>query len=197
MRYVCLFTVMVLVLSVGVSSAQDGAAIYKERCASCHDMPEGRTPALSAIKAMTGEAIFVALTSGAMKTQAQGLSTAQIFTLLGHIAPTGGTAIDAAALARTCKAPAPLGFSEFNAAMNGARWNGWGSAITNSRFQEARSAGLTASNVPRLKLRWAFNLGDVTMARSQPTIVGGRAYVGSLTGVVYSLDVASGCTHWG
>ena len=197
MRYVCLFTVMVLVLSVGMSSAQDGAAIYKERCASCHDMPEGRTPALSAIKAMTGEAIFVALTSGAMKTQAQGLSTAQIFTLLGHIAPTGGTAIDAAALARTCKAPSPLGFSEFNAAMNGARWNGWGPGVTNSRFQEARSAGLTASNVPKLKLRWAFNLGDVTMARSQPTIVGGRAYIGSVTGVVYSLDVASGCTHWG
>ena len=47
-------------------------------------------PALSAIKAMSGEAIYIALTSGAMKTQAEGLSTAQIFALLGYIAPTGG-----------------------------------------------------------------------------------------------------------
>jgi hypothetical protein len=42
-------------------------------------MPEGRTPPLSAIKAMTGEAIYIALTNGAMKTQAQGLSPVQIF----------------------------------------------------------------------------------------------------------------------
>ena len=32
MRYVCL-----LVLTLPLLSAQDGAAIYKERCASCHD----------------------------------------------------------------------------------------------------------------------------------------------------------------
>src|SRR5436190_23087668 len=102
MRYLCLLTVMLLVLSVPVLYAQDGAATYKERCASCHDMPQGRTPALSAIKAMSGEAIYVALTNGAMKTQAQGLSTVQIFTLLGYIAPTGGTS-DAAPLTPTCK----------------------------------------------------------------------------------------------
>ena len=71
-------------------SAQDGAAIYKERCAACHDAPEGRVPALSAIKAMSGEAIYVALTSGIMKSRAEGLSTPQIFALLGYIAPTGG-----------------------------------------------------------------------------------------------------------
>jgi polyvinyl alcohol dehydrogenase (cytochrome) len=86
MRYVCLFAVMMPLLS-----AQDGAAIYKERCASCHDMPEGRTPSLSTIKEMSGEAIYTALASGTMKSRAEGLSTAQIFALLGYIAPTGGS----------------------------------------------------------------------------------------------------------
>jgi polyvinyl alcohol dehydrogenase (cytochrome) len=81
--------------------------------------------------------------------------------------------------------------------MNSPQWNGWSTSSTNSRFQDARNAGLTASSVPKLKLKWAFNLGAVTMARSQPTIVGGRVFVGSLTGAVYSLDAASGCTHWG
>src|SRR5262249_17031599 len=61
----------------------------------------------------------------------------------------------------------------------------------------AGSAGITPSNVSTLKLKWAFNLGDVTMARSQPTIVGGRMFIGTLTGVVYSLDAATGCTYWG
>ncbi len=74
MRYVCLFALMLPVLF-----AQDGAAIYKERCASCHDAPKARVPALAAIKAMSGEAIYRALTSGVMKTQAEGLSTAADF----------------------------------------------------------------------------------------------------------------------
>ena len=184
MRYVCLLAVMLL--WAPLLSAQDGAAIYKERCASCHDMPEGRTPPLSAIKAMTGEAVYMALTNGVMKTQAQGLSTAQIFTLLGHIAPTGA----AVAITPTCKTATPLKGS-------GPGWNGWSPSVTNSRFQDAGGAGLTASTVPRLKLKWAFKQGDVSVARSQPTIVGGRLFLGTATGVVYSLDAGTGCTYWG
>lgn len=198
MRYVCLLAVMLLLLSAPVLSAQDGATIFKERCASCHDMPEGRTPALSAIKAMSGEAIYVALTSGKMKTQAEGLGTAQIFGLLGFIGPTGGSGgAEPPVLTRTCKTDAAADAAAMKAAMNAPQWNGWSTSNTNSRFQDARNAGLTAANVPRLKLKWAFNLGAVTMARSQPTIVGGRVFVGSLTGAVYSLDAASGCTYWG
>ena len=185
MRYVCLLAVMLI--SAPILSAQDGAAIYKERCASCHDMPEGRTPPLSTIKAMTGEAIFIALTSGAMKTQAEGLSVAQIFTLLGHIAPTGGVPTT---ITPTCT----TGASFRN---TGPSWNGWSTSVTNSRFQDARTAGLTAATVPRLKLKWAFNQGEVSIARSQPTVVGGRVFIPSTTGVLYSLDANTGCTHWG
>jgi len=197
MRYVCLLALLVLVPFAQVASAQDGAAIYKERCASCHDAPEGRVPPLSAIKAMSGEAIYVALTMGAMRTQAQGLSTPQIFALLGYIAPTGGAPANAPALTRTCKGDASFPLAAFRSAMTAPRWNGWSTTATNTRFQDARSAGLNASNVPALKLKWAFNLGDVTMARSQPTIVGGRVFITTVDGVVYSLDAATGCTHWG
>jgi len=194
MRYVCLLGL--IVLCAPVLHAQDGAAIYKERCASCHDMPEGRVPALSTIKAMSGEAIYIALTSGAMKTQAEGMSTAQIFTLLGFIAPTG-IAGEPPVLTRTCKTSAPFGSAAFKTAMNAPRWNGWSTSVTNSRFQDARNAGLSPDNVARLKLKWAFNLGSVTMARSQPTIVGGRVFIASQTAAVYALDAGSGCTHWG
>jgi polyvinyl alcohol dehydrogenase (cytochrome) len=195
MRRACLPTVMILALSAQVLSAQDGAAIYKERCASCHDAPEARVPALSAIKAMSGEAIYVALTSGPMRTQAQGLSMAQIFALLGYIAPTG--AANAPSLERTCKEDSSTSVAAIKSALNAPRWNGWSTSATNSRFQDAASAGLTSSDVPALKLKWAFNLGAVTIARSQPTIVGGRVYIATVTGAVFALDAATGCTHWG
>ena len=130
MRYVCLLALMLMISTTPVLFAQggaagpDGAAIYKERCASCHDMPQGRVPALGAIKAMSGEAIYVALTSGAMKTQAQGMSIVQIFTLLGYIGPTGGAAADTPSLTRTCKADAASAAADFKAALKAPRWNG-------------------------------------------------------------------------
>lgn len=90
MRYVCLFALLTSTLW-----AQDGAAIYDERRASCHDTPAPHVPSLSTIKAMSGEAIYLALTRGVMKAQAEGLSSAQIFGLLGYIAPTGGAHVAA------------------------------------------------------------------------------------------------------
>lgn len=195
MRQVCLLVLTMVVSSTQLLSAQEGASIYKERCASCHDMPEGRTPPLSAIKALTGEAIFTALNSGIMRTQAQGLSVQQLFALIGYIAPTG--AANAPSMTRTCTSDASPSPAAFKTAMNAPRWNGWSTGLTNSRFQDAGSAGLTAAQVPALELKWAFNLGAVTIARSQPTIVAGRVYIATQTGAVYSLDAATGCTHWG
>jgi polyvinyl alcohol dehydrogenase (cytochrome) len=186
MRYICLLALMLPPLS-----AQDGAALYRERCTACHDAPKERIPALSAIKAMSGEAIYLALTTGLMKTQAAGLSTGQLFALIGYIAPTGGAHAEPPIFTPTCK-----GDAAFQPAA-GSQWNGWSTSLTNSRFQDAASAGLSAVDVPKLKLKWAFNLGDVTMARSQPTIVGGRVFIGSQTGAVYSLDADTGCTRWG
>jgi polyvinyl alcohol dehydrogenase (cytochrome) len=192
MRDVRLSAVVLAVLGVPVLSAQDGAAIYKERCASCHDQPEGRVPALSAIKAMTGEAVFIALTNGKMKTQAEGLSTAQIFSLLTFIAPTGGAPAAAPSLTRTCPADAP-----FRTAATAPRWGGWSPSVTNARFQNTAAAGMSAADVPKLKLKWAFNLGGVTIARSQPTVAGGRVFIATVAGPVYSIDAKSGCTYWG
>ena len=77
-----------------------------------------------------------------------------------------------------------------------AVWNGWGVDLANTRFQPAAQAGLTADQIPHLRLKWAFGFKDATMAFSQPAIAGGRLFVGSESGVVYALDPASGCTHW-
>ena len=75
-------------------------------------------------------------------------------------------------------------------------WIGWGGSVTNTRFQPADQAGLTAAQVPNLKLKWAFGFPDTISAYAQPTIASGRVFVGSQNGTVYSLDAKTGCTHW-
>ncbi|HEY6327863.1 MAG TPA: cytochrome c, partial [Blastocatellia bacterium] len=61
----------------GVTSPE-GAALYKERCAVCHDNPEGRIPPLFLIRRRAAEDVIQTLTSGVMKQQAAGLSADQI-----------------------------------------------------------------------------------------------------------------------
>ena len=78
----------------------------------------------------------------------------------------------------------------------GPGWNGWGAGVTNARFQPAGQARLAASDLPRLRLRWAFGYPNSATAQSQPTVVGGRLFVASERGAVYALDARTGCTHW-
>ena len=76
------------------------------------------------------------------------------------------------------------------------RWNGWGVDPAQHRFQPSDMARLAASDAPRLKLKWAFGFPSATRSITQPTVVGGRVFVGSLNGNVYSLDAKSGCSYW-
>ncbi len=147
--------------------AQDGATIFNQRCASCHTSPAGRVPPLSAIKAMSPQAIYAALTEGTMKAQADGLSMAEIVALIKYIAPTGKR-VAPPLFPPTCKANPNIRVSA-----DLAQWNGWSPDVTNSRFQDARQAGFAAPAVPRLKVKWAFNLGNVTSVRSQPSVAAG------------------------
>ena len=59
-----------------------------------------------------------------------------------------------------------------------------------------RRAGLTASDIPKLKLKWAFAFPGDLQSYAQSTIAGGRVFVGSWGGKVYSLSAATGCIHW-
>ena len=102
---------------------------------------------------------------------------------------------------RAPAAAAPEGFcsdtaSALPALLSGPRWNGWGVDLANSRFQPAEMAGLTAEQLPRLKLKWAFAFPLTPAAWSQPVVAGGRVFAGSLNGAVYSLDAKTGCTYW-
>lgn len=76
----------------------------------------------------------------------------------------------------------------------GSEWNGWGMDTSNTRFQP--TPGFTAADTPKLKLKWAFGFPNGNSAYGQPSVVGGRVFVGSDTGFVYAIDAKSGCVHW-
>jgi polyvinyl alcohol dehydrogenase (cytochrome) len=98
---------------------------------------------------------------------------------------------DAKQISNRCPGNARLGDFSGNPA-----WNGWGVDSSNTRFQTEKTAGLTASQVPQLKLKWAFGFPGAKAVFGQPTVVGGRVFLGVDTGSVYALDAATGCVHW-
>jgi polyvinyl alcohol dehydrogenase (cytochrome) len=83
-----------------------------------------------------------------------------------------------------------------NSRMAGPEWNGWGVDTSNTRFQTEKNAGLSAAQVPKLKLKWAFGFPGVKSVFGQPSIAGGWVFLGVDTGSVYALDAATGCAHW-
>ena len=55
-------------------------------------------------------------------------------------------------------------------------WNGWGNGPENTRFQPKSQGKLTAKELPRLELKWAFGYSNVSSARPQPTVVAARVF---------------------
>jgi polyvinyl alcohol dehydrogenase (cytochrome) len=181
----------VLFLLGMAASAQDGAALYKQRCAPCHDNGVNRAPASDALKKITPEAVQNSLLNGSMAMMGMGLSTAEIRAVATHVTGKafGGSAMPQRAY---CASPAPA----LAKPLAGPHWNGWGVDAENHRFQPAAMARLTAAETPRLKLKWAFAFPNATRANAQPTVAGGRLFVGSAGRQVFSLDAATGCIHW-
>jgi polyvinyl alcohol dehydrogenase (cytochrome) len=173
------------------AQAPDGAALFARDCAGCHDGAEGsRAPKPEILKQRSPEAILAALTAGGMRPQGGRLSGAERRAVAEYLSgrPIGGD-ITGATRGR-CTAPAPASTRE-----PAASWTAW-SPNGNNRYQEPAQAGLAAADVPRLSLKWAFGFPDATSAWSQPTVAGGRLFVGSQNGTVYALDARSGCIYW-
>jgi polyvinyl alcohol dehydrogenase (cytochrome) len=182
---------LVLLLLSAPLFAQDGSAIYRQRCASCHEGGAARAPQPDALKQMSAENVQLALVSGAMQAQAAGLTQAEIRAVSEFV--TGKTvAKDAAPKGASCADAGPA----LDQALVEPHWNGWGVDSSNHRFQPAAMAQLSASDVPRLKLKWAFAFPGDVRAYAQPTVAGGRLFVGSQGRHVYSLNASSGCINW-
>jgi polyvinyl alcohol dehydrogenase (cytochrome) len=175
--------------------------MFQERCSACHtdNLSSGtqtKAPALSDMRrrGIAARSVMRMLDTrgGVMAPHARGWTdddkqrvaewlAGQPLIVDPDVPPQGKCAVGPAALRM------PL---------QGTFWNGWGVDLTNGRFQPAKQAGLTASDIPKLRLKWAFGFPNAASAYSQPTVAGGRVFVGSDTGVVYALDARTGCFFW-
>jgi polyvinyl alcohol dehydrogenase (cytochrome) len=142
---------------------------------------------------MSPERIYSALTTGVMQSVGDTLSDQDrrrvAESLAGQLLGTSRSG-DASTMPNRCRRNPPL------QAISGPGWNGWGNGLANQRFQGGAAAGLTAASVGRLRLKWAFGYPGGTSAFGQPAVVGGRVFVGTDTGYIYSLDSRSGCLYW-
>jgi polyvinyl alcohol dehydrogenase (cytochrome) len=180
-------------LAATAASAQteSGEGLFNAHCAACHvSIPDARAPNMEALRQRSSGAILETLTIGSMRVQGAALSGPERRSIAEYLSGKHLDGDPTGAAKGRCTAT-----SEFHLDA-GHAWNGWGPTPANTRFQSTADAGLTAQQVPHLELKWAFGFPDATSAWAQPTIVGGRVFVGSQNGTVYALDAQSGCIHW-
>jgi polyvinyl alcohol dehydrogenase (cytochrome) len=183
-----------------------GAAVFQRVCAACHlsvvqtsNANPGRpmeTKALprEMLRNFPPGAILNALTNGKMQAQAAALSVAERRAVAEYVS---GKSLDEGKAAATEKVS--LCAPEHGAMRDpasGPAWNGWGNGPANTRYQSKLQGGLTAADLPRLELKWAYAYVNVTSARTQPSVAGGRLFIGSDTGEVRALDPKTGCQYW-
>lgn len=157
----------------------DGETLYNQWCAACHSVPQDKSPHISSLSAMNRDAFLAALTSGAMRVQAEALTEDDKLAVADFVVgESSGEAWDWRELA-----------CDGELAIDATANQLWGFGLTNTRHISSGSIGL-----PRL--RWAFAYPHATRARSQPAFVDGTLFFGSDNGTVYAMDAASGCIYW-
>lgn len=164
----------------------DGAVVFGNHCAICHAANSTtRAPLLESLRQMSKTSIFTALQTGEMRAQGAKISKAERLAVADYLADVKTSS----RLTGYCR-------TNVDPPLNSPRWDGWSIDGTNARFQPASIAGLTAAQVPQLKLKWAFGFPGASATFSQPTVFAGRLYVGSEDGTVYSIDASAGCIYW-
>ena len=174
----------------GAQPAPDAEQLYKQYCQQCHEGQVARAPHREVMSRLPANLVLHSLSVGKMRMQGWVRTIAERRALSEWI--TGKKIKETDETVGGFCEDAP---GEFSVADGAPQWNGWGVDNTNSRFQSAENAGIPADQVPQLKVKWVFGL-PMDFRASQPTVVGGRVFVGSLQGRIYSLDAKTGCLYW-
>jgi polyvinyl alcohol dehydrogenase (cytochrome) len=171
-------------------SQQSAAENYRQHCAQCHEGGVPRAPHSVTFQMIGTEAVLKSMIDGVMQLQAESMTADELRQLAEHL---GGSSLDSASTQ-------PLKMCEEHVASpdleQEPRSSDWGITPQNTRFNTADTAGLESSDVPKLRLKWAFAYPHATRARSQPVIAGNTVFMGSQDGTIYALDVDSGCVRW-
>ena len=190
---------MALASAAQARPANPGAEIFAARCEACHAPPVERAPSLADLGRRPAGDIVRALTSGVMAPMAQGLSDADKTAVAAYITATASPPSRAEAtgeeMPQIAVKTGPIGHDPKCAVVPPIRptagdWASMGVDDRSSRFQ--RRPGLTAADIPRLKVKWAFSM----TGGGQPTVVGDWLFITNRSGKFYALDARTGCVRW-
>ncbi len=184
-----LATVGALTVGLSLRAAEpNGAVIYRQSCAVCHEAGDNRAPGPDALRMLSPSVIEASLSTGTMADVGKTLPSEHAKAVAQFLGKNEATTGDATVAA--CP-DAPWGDP-----FEGPRWIGWGGSPKNARFQRGELAGLDHESVGSLQLHWAFGLPDAEHARGAPAVAGGRVFLGTRNGAVVALEARSGCTVW-
>jgi len=135
--------------------AQDGAALYKNHCAACHDQVSPRIPPRSALQKMPASRILRTMDFGLMTSIAYPLRREEREAIANFL----GTKAEEAPFPPSAFCPEK---EPSLSTGSPAKWTGWSPTFSNTRFQSAEAARLNASQISSFKLKWAFGFpGDI------------------------------------
>ncbi|MCR5874335.1 PQQ-binding-like beta-propeller repeat protein [Phenylobacterium sp. J426] len=172
-----------------------GQAIYRLRCAACHDNPgETKSPSRETLGAMSYQTISFALTQGKMQAQGVGLSEDERGQLIGYLTGRSEASRETWSQAMACpNAKVALG-------KGAPAVSTFGFDARQTRVLTARQTGLTKAGLSKLDLAWGIAFPDVTMMRAQPAVVGNMVYLPvAEASAMYAFDVsdpAKPCVKW-
>ncbi|WP_296594954.1 PQQ-binding-like beta-propeller repeat protein [Phenylobacterium sp.] len=171
-----------------------GQAIYRLRCAACHDNPEDtKAPARSTLSAMSFQTLSFALTQGKMQAQAAGMSEEERGQLINFLTGRSSASVETWSKGMACArsgvdiktAPAVSTF---------------GFDARQTRTLTAKQTGLTKAKLSKLDLAWAIAFPDTTMMRAQGAVVGNTVFLPvAEAAAMYAFDLsnpAKPCLKW-
>ena len=144
-----LLLLLCFTLSLRAADEPMGAQLYRKHCATCHESGGARIPPTSALRLLPVGTISKALEFGVMRSQASALGRADRFTLALWLGSSAASSISVDKLPNRCSSTAAL-------SPTAPAWSGWGVGLDNRRFQSGTAAGLTAADIPRLRVGVRF-----------------------------------------
>ncbi len=177
-----------LLLAACASEQQKlGESIYREHCTTCHDAFESHAPTQAALRQMPVARILRAMDFGVMMSVTYSLDRTQREAVAAYLgvpdesreAPASAFCTDRAVMVAEPRA---------------GDWSGWSPSLDNARYQP--SPGLTAADMPNLKVKWVYGFDGDVNAFAPPTVLGRNVFVGSAGGLIQALDAQTGCIRW-
>jgi polyvinyl alcohol dehydrogenase (cytochrome) len=167
-----------------------GGAVYAKACASCHDMPTGRTAGLATIRGTSPAQLRSILTEGVMQPMAAGLTGDELTQLIGWL--TAGQQTAAAAWTDVMMCSSDRRKVDVGAAPG---LTSFGGDLKSTRNLTAAQAGLKAGQLAGLEVAWAIGFPQTQGMGVGTTVLGDTAFVNS-AGRLFALDTESGCAKW-